>query len=275
MLTTFRDPGKPMKNNDPTPFPGVNAILQRLFKSMESVLGEHLIGMYLEGSLANGDFDEDSDIDFVAVTDVEVTEDLFSHLQKMHDDLAATDSLWATELEGSYISQQALRRYDPANDVHPNIERGRGERLKMVDHGEVWNVHRHILREHGIVLFGPDPKALIDPITPGDLHSSMSSTLRSWATHILHHPKAIDYRGYQSYVVLTLCRILYTLQVGEVTSKWKSASWVKESTGEKWKWLIDRAWEGRHHSQSPANDEDVRQTLDFIKFTLERSGMQI
>ena len=99
----------------------------------------------------------------------------------------------------------------------------------------------------------------------------MLSTLSSWATHLLNHPEEIRHRGYQSYIVLTLCRILYTLQVGEVTSKLKSASWAKESIGEKWKTLIDQAWEGRHHSQMQADKEDIRQTLDFIKYALEYS----
>jgi hypothetical protein len=99
----------------------------------------------------------------------------------------------------------------------------------------------------------------------------MLSALNGWGTYLLNHPEEFRHRGYQSYIVLTLCRILYTLQVGEVTSKLKSASWTKESTGEKWKTLIDHAWEGRHHSQLQADKEDIRQTLNFIKFTLERS----
>src|SRR6185503_20915053 len=123
-----------MKSNPATPYPEVNAILQELLEGIQGILGEHLLGMYLEGSLANGDFDQDSDIDFVVVTDVEVTEDLFSSLQSMHDQIATLDSPWAIQLEGSYLSRQALRRYDPANDIHPNIERGLGERLKLVRH---------------------------------------------------------------------------------------------------------------------------------------------
>ncbi len=260
-----------MNSDSPTPFPDVNSILQELLESIQDILREHFIGMYLEGSLANGDFDQDSDIDFVVVTDVEVAEDFFSALQRMHDRIAMIDSHWATQLEGSYISQGPLRRYDPVNDMHPNIERGSGEHLKMTQHEGVWNVHRHILRERGITIIGPDPKILIDPITPHNLRSAMLSALSSWATHLLNHPEEIRHRGYQSYIVLTLCRILYTLQVGEVTSKLKSASWAKESIGEKWKTLIEHAWEGRHHSQMQADKEEIRQTLDFINYTLEYS----
>lgn len=260
-----------MKSINPTPFPEVNAILHELLESIQDILGAHFIGMYLEGSLANGDFDQDSDIDFVAVTDVEVTENFFSALQTMHERIARIDSRWAVQLEGSYISQQGLRRYDNANDMHPNIERGSGERLKVTQHEEVWNVHRHILREHGITIIGPAPKTLIDPLTPNDLKQAMLPALNGWATQILNHPKEIRHRGYQSYIVLTLCRILYTLHSGEVASKRKSASWIKETAGKKRKILIDHAWEGRHHPQMPADMEEIRQTLDFIKYTLECS----
>jgi predicted nucleotidyltransferase len=263
-----------MQSHIPTPFPEVNAILQELLESIQDILEEHFIGMYLEGSLANGDFDEDSDIDFVVVTDVEVTETLFSALRRMHERIATIDSLWAVQLEGSYISRQALQRYDPANDVHPNLERGWGEHLKMTRHEEVWNVHRYILRERGITILGPAPRTLIDPLTSNDLKQAMFPALTGWGTRLINHPEAIRHRGYQSYVVLTLCRILYTLQFGEVTSKLKSASWAKETTGRRWESLIDRAWEGRHHSQMQADKEDIHQTLDFIRYAFER-GQQI
>jgi predicted nucleotidyltransferase len=261
-----------MKSINPTSFPEVNAILQELLEGVQGILGQHLIGMYLEGSLANGGFDQDSDIDFVVVTDVEITErNFFSELQSMHERITTIDSPWAVELEGSYLSKRALRHYDPANAIHPNIERGRGERLKLADHDEVWNVHRYILRERGITLMGPDPKTLIDPLTPDEVKQAMSPALNGWATYFLNHPEEIRQRGYQSYIVLTLCRILYTLQSGDVASKVKSANWAKEAVGKKWKLLIENAWEGRHHSQMPADIEEIRQTQDFIKCVLEYS----
>jgi len=260
------------KSTNPTPFPEVNAILKELLESVKSVLGSHFIGMYLEGSLANGDFDQDSDIDFVVVTDEDVPENLFLKLQAMHERIATIDSWCAIQLEGSYISQNALRRHDPEHALHPNIERGNGERLKMVYHDEPWIIHRYILREHGKTIIGPDPETLIDPISPNELQRSVLPTLKGWATQILNNPNEIVSRGYQSYIVLTLCRILYTLQFGDVVSKPKAARWVKETVSEKWKALIDRAWIGRHYNPQLAPDPDDRnQTLDFIRYALERS----
>ena len=175
-----------------TPFREVNTIVQELFASVKEVLGAHLIGFYLEGSLAHGGFDQDSDIDFAAVTVEEIAEDYFLSLQSMHDRIARINSWWSIQLEGSYISQHAIRRHDPEQICHPNIERGRGERLKMADHDEVWNIHRYILRERGITLLGPPPQTIIDPVLPADLQRSMLPLLNGWATHLLNQPQLMN-----------------------------------------------------------------------------------
>jgi hypothetical protein len=151
------------KTNIPTPYPEANTILQELLESVMSILGSHFIGMYLDGSLMSGDFDQDSDIDFVVVTDDDISGDLFLALPAMHEHLATIDSPFAVQLEGSYISQHGLRRFDPEHALHPNIERGNGERLKMVYHDDWWIIHRYILRERGIAIRGPAPQTLIDP----------------------------------------------------------------------------------------------------------------
>jgi hypothetical protein len=254
----------------PTPYPEVNALLQELLESAQTVLARHFIGMYLDGSLTSGDFDQDSDVDFVVVTDADISGDLFTALQAMHDRIAATDSPWAIQLEGSYIPQHALRRYDPAHALHPNIERGNGERLKMALHDRAWAVHRYVLRERAITLSGPAPQTLIDPVSPEELRQAMREELHGWATQLLNDPAQISDRGYQSYTVLTLCRILYTLERGAVVSKRVAARWVQETLGERWTPLIERTWVGRHHPQWEAQSEDVDGTLDLIRYALAR-----
>jgi hypothetical protein len=261
-----------MNPNDPTPYHEVNALLRVLSGSVRCVLGSHFVGMYLDGSLTSGDFDQDSDIDFVVVTDADIAGNLFAALQAMHDRLAATDSPWAIQLEGSYMSQHALRRYDPAHALHPNIERGEGERLKMALHDRAWAVHRCVLRERGITLTGPAPQTLIDPVSPEELQQAMLESLHGWATRLLDDPALMGTRGYQSYIVLTLCRILYTLEHGAVVSKPVAARWVQGTTGDRWTPLIERAWVGRHNPQWGAPPEDVDGTQDLIRYALGRGA---
>lgn len=250
----------------PTPDSEVNTLLADLLAGLREVLGEHLLGFYLEGSLANGGFDAGSDIDFVAVTDAEVTPAQFEALQAMHARLAARDSVWADQLEGSYLSLAALRRYDPALDSHPNLERGPGERLKWAEHGPGWAVHRWVLRERGIPLLGPPPHALIDPLAPDDLRRAMLPLVDGWLTHFLEHPGLLSGRGYQSYVVLSLCRMLYTLETGEIASKPLAAEWAAREIARAYAGLIQRAWQGRSTPGLPADAQDVAETLDFIRF---------
>jgi len=257
--------------NDPTPYPEVNDLVRTLLEKAQTILGDQFVGMYLEGSLANGDFDRDSDIDFVVVTDEDVSGDLFTTLQAMHDRLATIDSWWAIQLEGSYMAQHALLQYDPAHTSYPNIERGRGERLKMVDHDDAWTTHRYVLRERGIVIVGPPLQTLIDPVSPDDLRRAMLTVLNGWAILILNNPREIESRAYQSYTVLSVCRILYTCQWGDVVSKLCAARWAKEALDERWAPLIDRAWEGRRGPQGQAQAEDVNETLAFLRYARERS----
>src|SRR5215469_13557725 len=50
----------------PTPYADVNAVLHDFLIRIQAILGKHLAGIYLSGSLALGDFDpRSSDLDLV------------------------------------------------------------------------------------------------------------------------------------------------------------------------------------------------------------------
>jgi hypothetical protein len=258
-------------SNISTPFSEVKTLLEVLLGGIRGVLGDFLVGMYLDGSLTSGDFDLASDIDFLVVTETEVTRDLFSALQTMHDRVAKTYPRWGVELEGSYLSRAAVRRYDPALSMHPNLERGKKERLKLVRHDEDWIVHFHVVRERGIPLFGPDPKTLIDPIPPDALRQAMRSTLEKWWKGFLDDPAPLKRQGYQSYAVLTMCRICYTLAAGEIASKAEATHWAKKHLDGRWVPLIDRACKGRFDPDPKTYASDILETQKFIRYTLVRS----
>ena len=255
----------------------IDVLLHELLDGVREILGDQFVGLYLDGSLAVGDFDEDSDVDFVVITEAEVADgkvldDTFCRLQALHDHLAIGGTYWATNLEGSYVSRRALRRHDPASLLHPNIERGTDERLKMALHNESWNVHRWVLREWGIAIIGPAPRDLIDPVTADELRHGAAATLEGWATELLAFPEQISSLGYQTYVVLTVCRVLYTLRSGTIASKPVAARWAQEALGEPFTSLIERTWFGRRNPGLAAPSEDIIATLDLIRYALEMSN---
>ena len=145
-------------NLSPTPHSDVNEILNLLYTDVKEILQDQLVGMYLFGSLANGDFDNDSDIDVLFVTKSDVSEKMLSTLHVMHTEISKMDLPWATQLEVSYIPQKALRQFNPADKLHPHIDRGDGEVLHRMSHDSDWIIQRYILRERGITISGPDLK---------------------------------------------------------------------------------------------------------------------
>lgn len=255
---------------DVTPYPDVNAVLRYFLENAQAILGKRFRGMYLDGSLVLGDFDpQRSDVDFVVVTDADLPDDVFSALQGMHDRFSAGDSPWATEIEASYIPQDALRRHDPTHARHPRIERGSG-RLAQERHDVDWVVHRYVLREHGVALAGPDPRTLIDPVRPQDLRRAVVNLMRVWWAPMCRDPVHLRHRGYQTYAVLTMCRVLYTLETGSVVSKPAAARWTRETMGVPWTRLIAAALVWRKDDPPVAAERDVRETVELIQYTADR-----
>lgn len=257
----------------PTPHTSVNAFVAELHSRMTALLGDAMVGLYLDGSLALGDFDEHSDVDFVAVTRRRISQQTFLRLQAMHRELAQLDSPWAVQHEGSYLSLRELRRYDPTQASHPNIERGAGEILKWATHDATWNVHRHVLRERGIIVAGPSPAELVDPIDFDELRIHMRRCMQDWPGVIVRYPhQPISSRGYQSYIVLTLCRMLCTIQTGDIRSKPAAVRWAQQRFGAAWADHIADAWIGRSRPAEPADPATVAQTRAFIDFALMQAA---
>ena len=60
----------------------------------------------------------------------------------------------------------------------------------------------------------------------------------------------MTFRGYEAYVVLTVCRSHYTLKFGRVTSKPAASRWAQTALDERWAGLIERALIGRQKPQN-------------------------
>jgi hypothetical protein len=226
-----------------------------------------LIGVYLHGSLAAGGFEPGrSDVDVLAVTKAELGPQGLAALQAAHARLQASGSSWVTRLEVSYIPRDALRRYDPSHAVHPALRMDGS--FDFDRHGSDWVLQRHVIRERGKALVGPDPKTLIDPISPEQIRWAARETLREWWAPQLTDHSRLRSDEYQAYAVLTMCRALYTLHHADVAPKAVAARWAQQTLGERWAALIARAQAWRHGDVLDALEE----TLSLIRHTLQRAG---
>lgn len=252
-----------------TPHAEVNELLDSLTQRLREILGSQLVAAYLFGSATRGDFDRESDVDVVVVTADSLTDDLFSELHAMHGQIARNDSWCATELEISYIPRKAMRRYAPPEVLHPRLDRGKNEILHIMSHDADWVVQRHLIREHGTVLLGPAPQTVIDPVSADEMREAMRELIEEWLAPLIENPPHVRTRGYQSFLVLSTCRILYTLRHGDVVSKRSAALWGEEALDSRWTRLIKGAWIGRQNPDETPRPEDLTQTWSFIRYALE------
>ena len=94
------------------PYPELPSVLELFLSGIKNALGRNFLGAYLVGSLATGDFDLDSDVDFLVVTKATLCEQEVELLQANHVDIYALECYPARDLEGSYISLDTLHRAD-------------------------------------------------------------------------------------------------------------------------------------------------------------------
>jgi predicted nucleotidyltransferase len=254
--------------NPVTPYPKIDLLLDHLLSEIQAVLGTRLVGLYLHGSLAYGDFDpQSSDIDFLAVTRDAATEADFALLKEMHSRLRAGPSAWAQKLEGAYLPRKDLRRHDPEHAPVPWL--GVDGHFGMERLGSDWIIQRWILREIGIPVFGPPLKEMIDPVSADELRGAVRSSLREWWSPPFPSPERFQDAGYRAYAVLTMCRSLYVLEHGRVASKPEAAKWAMETLNEQWAGLIGVSlnW------QDGKAFDKLEETLEFIRFTLCNSNV--
>ncbi len=259
----------------PTPYPELNVVLHELVAGVQVALGDTFLAACLQGSFAVGDFDRHSDVDFVIVTEQELSDDQVQALQTMHERIYNLDCGWAQHLEGSYFPKDVLRRYSQ-----------RGKQLWFLDHGSrslITSDHcntivvRWVVREHGVALAGPDPATLVNPIPVEMLRQEIMEVMSGWGRQILAEPDQYNNRFYQTFIVLSYCRMLHDLHTGYSGSKRTGAEWAKAALDPSWAGLIDRAWDGRPNPalsvRQPANPEDFKLTLEFVQHTI-KTGTQ-
>jgi hypothetical protein len=243
----------------------VHAYLGRLRNAIIGTLEDELIGIYVEGSIALGAYEAGaSDIDVIVATRSTITSAQFDALARMHAGLA--DAAASIRTDVAYFPPSAIRRYDPSDAWHPGVDAGRFGR-----HRFKWDTvfGLYVVREHGIVLNGPDPRTLIDAIPPGELRDATRKVLAADWIPNLTNEEWLRYRHRQAFAVLTMCRALHTLDSGKLTSKPEAAAWAVANIHPEWHAQVERALAWRF-DRSP---DDTADTLAFMRWTMQRASV--
>jgi predicted nucleotidyltransferase len=260
--------------NGPTQFAELNELLGQMVMEVRRILGEHFVGAYLQGSFALCDADMYSDCDFLVVTRRALTPAQEEGLRELHADIRTRPGFWVHHLEGSYAPQDELRSLS-----------GLGKKWLFIDQGHSgsemeWSTHcntevvRWILREHGVTLAGPNPKDLVHEVDPNVLRAAMRKEAEEFLPGMLTWIK-LDSPWAQRYAVTSLCRILYTLETGQVASKRVSLLWAKDTLDSQWQELISETLEGRSlgwNHWDPVKPGALEATLAFNEYATRRAA---
>jgi hypothetical protein len=254
---------------NPTPFADVNVVLEHFRARIQALLERRFLGMYVIGSLALGDFDpSSSDIDFIVLTDTNLPEALVRGLQDIHEQFAGSSSSWATKIEAVYVPQAALGPHALPTAEYPQIEKGTILLQAALEPG--WVFQCWTLREHGIVVAGPNPRMLVAPVEPQAMRAAVVAIAGEWLDAAYHDPSWLVWlrqRQHHTFVIQTLCRMLYSLATGEVTSKLRAMQWAQHAPGTQWATLIERSLATQDEAGQLTQSE-VKDTIALIRYTV-------
>lgn len=269
--------GLRVRNDVPTRFSDLNAVLGELVVTVREILGATLIGAYLTGSFALGAGDEWSDVDFLVVTRGEVGEDQLGRLRVMHARFPALANPWAQHLEGSYAPADALRTVDSNRAPWWYVDNG-SPQMERSNHDNTAHL-RWALREYGVTLAGLDPRTLVEPVSADDLRAEGRAKLLEWDEYL----RALNASGQtwdawlQPHAILSVCRVLYTLAMARVTSKREAGEWALGTLDAQWAPLIQQAMNDRPHpwerARQSADPTRAEETTRFVSYTLTYAGI--
>ena len=259
------------------PYPELREVLARFVSDISAELGDNLVGIYMVGSLAIGDFDLDSDVDFLVITKHELSEPNTRHLPQIMTGIQQMGSYPANHLEGSFIPLADLGDWQSVGSKDYFYFDNGSTELEKTTHDNQWHV-RWVLRERGITLVGPAPQTFVQPVPASEIANEMRvgmiRNVKEFGDEI-EHPRCFwNSRFGQSFAVLTQCRKLQTLKTGTVHSKKAAAAWAKGVVEPRWVPLIDQAWQEREgvrfmeKIRQRADQALLDETLEFIKYTV-------
>lgn len=250
--------------NKLTKYQNINKILYALSEGIIEILEDEVIGIYLFGSLSYDDFNpKRSDIDLLVVVKKPLSVEKTEEIKKFHFALEERFTGWKERIECSYTPHEMFKNKIPIELHRPYF--GAGKFYPGATYGNEWLINNYLVYHHGIALVGRDFKSLVDPIDIKDVQkASLQDLFKEWEPKI-NDREWLKNSHYQSYLVLNLCRILYTVLHGKAGSKSVSATWVKKEFPE-WKMLIEEAEGWEYGKEMKMTDE----TIEFIKFTLEK-----
>lgn len=187
-----------------------------------------------------------------------------SAIRELHADIPTRPGHWTANLEGSYPTLSDLKSLDNLGTPWLYIDRGWRE-MQLSPHCNVEDT-RWILRERGLPIVGPPPAEFACEIPAEMLRANARSRIERFLPELTSWAD-FDIVWTQRYAMESMCRMLYTLVTGTITSKRAALEWAHQKLDPAWRELITRAVADRSLTwNDPSDPALVNPTLEFLNY---------
>ncbi|MBF4696051.1 nucleotidyltransferase domain-containing protein [Fusibacter ferrireducens] len=202
----------------------VKTILNDLQMELIETFRSKISAIYIHGSIVTGNFRaKSSDIDYLVLLCDELDEIEIETLKEIHSKLVSKHGHWGKKLEGSYVLRNEVLNENPP--VKPRLYYN-NMLLRYEAYGLEWIFEQYNLKNYGVAIYESGFKVSFNEISPNTIQeTSVKLLMMEWLPKIKNN----DYNWtneYLVYGVLSVCRLIYSIETGSVNSKLDSASYV-------------------------------------------------
>ncbi|EJQ35506.1 MULTISPECIES: nucleotidyltransferase domain-containing protein [Bacillus] len=199
----------------------------------EIFLDGKIVGVYVYGSIALGAFHiETSDVDFVAVLNDSVNEAEKQQLVELHKKMS--ESTLGKRMDGMYIPLADLGKYNHEINEYVYCADGKAD----IGHWDINAVTWWTLKNQGITVIGKEVEDLPFQIKWDDVVNTMKYNVEHYWSEKAKRPYLFFIEEWVESAVVTMGRILYTLDHKTIVSKDRGLQYLLERSAKEWEPLL-------------------------------------
>jgi hypothetical protein len=182
--------------------------------------------VYLYGSAISGGFDaETSDLDLLIVTETDGATIDLEALDGVHRRLAAREPDWADRLDLAYIGRATLANFRAGGIV---VSISHDDPLQRYDEAQDWLQTWYLVQLADTPVVGPRVPDVVPPISAEEFVRAVTRSTLELADKALSDERD----GWRAYALLTLCRVLVTMETGTPLPKQDAAAAISREVPE-------------------------------------------
>ncbi|WP_336776406.1 aminoglycoside adenylyltransferase domain-containing protein [Paenibacillus sp. MMO-58] len=242
---------------------GIDAFLQKAVSTFESILSDNLAGIYLHGSLAMGCFNpRKSDIDLILVVKNKLSKEelqlMTRHVLLLDHDLRGSNGIELSIILESYARNFVYPTPFEYHYSEYHRERYQSEPGYLCGGFEDPDLAAHltVIYYRGKTLWGVPIPELLGPVESIYYIQSILGDISEASKEIIDLPV---------YYSLNLCRVLFYLREGKVSSKQEGGEWGLRVLPSKYHTML-RACLDDYIGQGNLLERDERQLIEFAEY---------